>query len=159
VALAGKTGASVASKWATNLTAAAANSGPGGVAAGVQAYVQNGGNPMYQASLAADKWATGVANAKSKWVARLTQPSMTGQYWQTSMTTKGIGRISGGATAAAAPNGKMTEFMTELLAFETQALASLTQTNPRTADVNSNITRATVWMQKMATFRAANPLF
>lgn len=158
MALAGKTPQGVSTKWATNLGQAAANQGPGGVLAGAQAYVNNGGNPMAAAAADPQKWVQGVTAAATKWRTRLTQPNMTGQYWLQSLQTKGLNRIGTGAQAASAPNGKFTEFMADLLTFEQTQLAALNASNPR-GDLNANITRATVWMQKMSGFRQSNPMF
>lgn len=155
MALAGKTAAGVAAKWATNLSAAASATGPGSVSAGVDAYVAGGGNPMAAAAANPQKWIAGVQAAQAKWVARLTAPSMTGASWQTAMKGKGIGRIATGAQAASAANGKMTEFLGALLPYEQQGLAQL----PARGDLATNISRATAWIQYMARFRQSNPTF
>ena len=155
MALAGKTAAGVASKWATNLSAAASATGPGSVSAGVDAYVAGGGNPMAAAAANPQKWIQGVTNAQAKWVARLTAPNMTGASWQTAMKNKGIGRIGTGAANAATANGKMTEFLGALLPYEQQGLAQL----PPRGDLATNINRASSWISYMAKFRQSNPTF
>jgi hypothetical protein len=160
VAIAGKTGQGVASKWASQLSNAASGTAqtPGSIVYGVNAYVAAGGNPMLAAAKNPQKWVNGVNAAQQKWQARLQAVGADVGNWSGPMIGKGVARIAGGAQEASAPNGKFTTFMTALLQYETTALVALNASNPR-GDLNTNITRAGVWMTKMAGFRSQNPTY
>ena len=82
------------------------------------------------------------ANA-TKWATRTAAVPLSD--WQQSMTTKGIPRISSGATAAIP---KMQSFLTKSLPYIQNAVSSL----PPRGDLNANIARMTAFVQKMSQF-------
>lgn len=122
----------VSKKWAQNLGSAGAL-----IQAGVSA-VQT--SPMQKAAAQVTQYLNGVTAAvnSGKWVRGLNRRTL--QDWQSSMTNKGIPRISTGAQNAIP---KMQAFMTQWLPYEQAAVAAL----PPRGDINANIARATAMIQ------------
>lgn len=134
-----KNPATVAAKWATNLSAATTS-----IQAGVQAVTTS---PTSLAARQADAYLSGVQQAVSsgKWQQSLNNVSL--QSWQASMITKGIPRIQSGATAGK-PN--VQNFMTQFLPFVSNAQQQLAAT-PR-GNLQQNIQRMITWTNQMAQF-------
>src|ERR1700733_11854061 len=125
----------IAANWAQALGAATSK-----ITAGVNA-VQV---PPGQA--AARQKAVYVANvnaAADKWAAKTSAVSL--QSWQAATVTKGIPRISGGATAA---QPKFAAFMGQLLPFIQRSVAAL----PPRGNLDQNIARSAAFARSMATF-------
>jgi hypothetical protein len=107
----------VANKWSANLGAATQ-------------YITDGVNrvtvaPGQKAAAAADLWLQRVQASRAKWQARVGAVSLAD--WQHAMTTKGVGRIASGATAAVP---KMQSFLADFLPFQERVTAS-TQAMPK----------------------------
>jgi len=133
-----KTPTQVAEKWASNLGAAgqAIKDGVNGVTT----------SPTALAAAAEARYISGVQAAVSngKWQAGLARVTL--QDWKDSMLNKGVARIGPGATAS---KGKFAAFMTKLLPFQSNLIASL----PPRGDLAANIQRMTMFAQGMNTFR------
>ena len=89
-------------------------------------------------------WAQNVAASQDKWASRVGSVSL--PDWQQSMTTKGIQRVAGGATAA---QPKMAAFMSQLLPHIQSGLGAL----PARGNLDQNIGRMTAWTRHMANFQ------
>lgn len=90
-------------------------------------------------------YVAGVTANADKWKRNV--GSVTLADWQNAMVTKGIPRISQGASAA---QGKFEAFMTQLLPYVEAGKGRL----PARGDVNANIQRAVAWMNYMHQFSA-----
>lgn len=135
--MAAKDPASVANKWATRLGAATQ-----AITDGVNAVTQA---PGTKAAAQADVWLARLQASRDKYVRNVSAVSLAS--WQQSMITKGVPRVSGGATAAIP---KMTAFMQQFLPHVEQgrqALASM----PR-GTIDQNINRAVAMIRHNATF-------
>jgi hypothetical protein len=117
----------VASKWATNL-AAAANSGV--VAAGIDAVTVP---PGQAAARQKQAWVTNTPAAADRWAANTSAVSL--PSWQASAKDKGVPRIADGATKA---EPKMATFMAKLLPAINTAKANL----PARGTFQANLQRA-----------------
>lgn len=133
-----KNPATVAAKWATNLSAAANN---GTIQAGIQGVTVA---PGQAAARQQDVWAQNVAAAKSKWATNVAGVSL--NAWQQAAQTKGLPRIASGADAA---QSKFQGFMTQLISYQESQLSSL---QPR-GNLQTNIKRATDWITAMSKFQ------
>ena len=94
----------IAQKWATRLSAANPE-----ITAGVNAVTQA---PGQKAAQRVDVWLANLQRSRDKWVRNVGAVSL--NQWQQTMITKGIPRISSGATAAIP---KMTAFMGQWLTY------------------------------------------
>lgn len=125
----------VAQKWATNLAASTQ-----AITDGVNAVTVA---PGQSAARQKAVWVNNVAASANKWATNVAAVPLSD--WQAAMTTKGIPRVAGGATAA---QPKMQAFMSKLLPY----IASGTNSLPPRGDINANIARMTQWVQYMAKF-------
>lgn len=130
-----KTAAQSAAKWAANLSGATQ-----AITDGVNSVTVA---PGMAAARQQDVWASNTAASKSKWAANVQKVSL--GDWQTSMTTKGIGRIASGATAA---QPKMEAFLNKLLPYQQAQKAQL----PPRGNLQQNIQRMTAWATAMSKF-------
>lgn len=135
-----KNPATVAAKWATNLSASTTS-----IQAGVQAVTTS---PTSLAARQADAYLSGVqqAVASGKWQNSLNAVSLSS--WQNSMITKGIPRIQSGATAG---KSNVQNFMTQFLPFVQNAQQTLAAT-PR-GNLQQNIQRMVTWANQMSQFQ------
>lgn len=127
--------ATVAQNWATRLgqSTQAITDGINGVTiAPGQAAARQKALWLQQVTANANKWATNTAAVPLG-------------DWQSAMLTKGVPRISQGATAAIP---KMQTFLNKLLPYVDSAVAGL----PPRGDLNANITRMVAFTNKMAQF-------
>lgn len=132
--------AKVAAKWSRNLIGARES-----YIAGIREVVDN---PMEKAAAKKQEYVAGVTNNAEKWAANLRAVPM--DVWRTNAITAGAERLTSGAQKA---QPKVERFLAAFLPFEAQQLAELNRTNPRTANVESNIARASEWMRKMSKFK------
>ena len=131
--------ATVAAKWARNLSASTAS-----ITAGVNAVTVN---PATKAAAQSAAYVSGVQQAVSsgKWQRGLARTTLAG--WQQSMITKGIPRIASGASAALP---KVQNFMSQWLPYQAGLQTQLAST-PR-GDLQTNIQRAVTAMTYNAAF-------
>lgn len=119
--------ATIAKKWADNLSAAANN---GTVTAGIQAVTMA---PGVAAARQKAVWAQNTAAAQDRWAANVQVPL---PEWQQAAINKGVARIATGATAA---EPKMVSFMNKLMPVINNAKANL----PARGTFQQNLARAT----------------
>ena len=127
----------VATKWSRNLAAATQT-----ITDGVNAVTQA---PGAKAAANVTAWITRLQAAQDKWVRNTS--AVTLQQWQSAMITKGIPRVSSGATAALP---KMTQFMQQFLPFVEQG-AQQVRAMPN-ATIEDGIARAVAQIRYNATF-------
>lgn len=132
--------ATVAQKWANNLSAA----GPS-IQAGVQAVTTAPGVAAAQQKAV---WIAQLTANADKWARNVSAVSL--QTWQQDMINKGLPRIATGAQAAIP---KMTLFMQQWLPYVNQGVQSL----PPRGTIQQNIQRAVAMMNYNAQF-VKNPL-
>jgi hypothetical protein len=101
-------------------------------------------SPGQLASQAAALWASNTAAAQQKFATATARVSL--GEWQNAAVTKGAPRIAGGVTAA---TPKFTTFLTALMQYEYNGLASL----PPRGDINANIARMNAWVTYMHNFQ------
>lgn len=89
-------------------------------------------------------WLANIQANADKWARNTAAVSL--QEWQESMITKGVPRISAGATAA---QPKFARFMTALIPHIERQVASL----PARGGLEQNIDRMTKFVRGMATFQ------
>ncbi|MGH7238949.1 MAG: hypothetical protein ACREHG_02665 [Candidatus Saccharimonadales bacterium] len=130
------TPAQISAKWSQNLASAADTA-----TAGVNALTVS---PGALAARQSGVWAANVASAKAKYQRNV--GAVTLDEWRSAYLTKGIPRMSAGATAA---QPKMEAFMGSLLTYQKTALASL----PPRGTYEQNKARATAWIDKMHAFQ------
>ena len=138
--MAGMTPDQVAQEWAQRLAGATSK-----IQAGVQAVSTA---PGQLAARNKAGYVQGVTAAQDKWAARTASVPLA--TWQQDMITKGLPRISGGATAA---QPKMAAFMGQLLPFIQAGQGRL----PQRGGLDQNIARSAAWIRYMATFRRTGP--
>lgn len=133
--------ADVAQRWANNLGAAGEK-----IKAGVNAVTES---PMAKAAARQDAWVQGVQRARDdgSYAAGLAKVSLSD--WKTAMITKGVNRISTGATAAIP---KMTTFLSSFLPYVQQGQQMLASM-PR-GDLSQNIGRMTAMVQYLANYKS-----
>jgi hypothetical protein len=131
--------ATVAAKWARNLSAAGDSIRAGVAAVNVA--------PTQKAAARVDAYVQGVARAaqSGKFQRGLNRVSL--QSWQDSMVNKGLPRVASGATAA---KDKVTAFLQKWLPYQDQ-LKSKLASMPR-GDLQTNIQRAITAMEHNAAF-------
>lgn len=120
----------VAAKWRTNLSAA----GPS-ITSGVAAVREA---PGIAAARQQATWLANLQASADKWARNVSAVSLSS--WQTAMTTKGIPRISSGATAA---EPKVAQFMQQWIPYAESVRSSL----PPRGNVDQNYQRALAQMQ------------
>ncbi len=125
--------AAVAARWAQGLAGATQK-----ISEGVSA-VQVA--PGQAAARQMDVYLANVTAAAPKWRAKVAAVSL--QDWQQAMISKGVPRISSGATAA---QGKFQAVMTQLLPQIDRVVSSL----PPRGNLDQNIARATAFMRGMS---------
>jgi len=125
-----------AALWASRTAAAVPQ-----YTAGVQSVTTS---PGQLASQKAAFWASQTAAAQQKF-ANATQ-AVSLSAWQAAAVNKGAPRIASGVTAA---TPKMTAFLTALMNYEYNGLASL----PARGDINANIARMNAWITYMHNFQ------
>lgn len=128
--------AAVASKWATRLGAATQ-----AITDGVNSVTVA---PGQKAAQQVDVWLANLQASRDKWVRNVSGVSL--QSWQSAMLTKGVPRISQGATAAVP---KMTQFMQQWLPYADQVRNSL----PPRGTIDQNIARCVAQIQGNAAFQ------
>lgn len=103
--------------------------------------------PGAKAAQSADKMRSKLMEAldSGKWARRV--GSVTLDQWKTSMTQKGIPRVSAGIDGAAQ---KTTEFATQLFEHENRVLEEVNRMPNVTLE--DSITRATSWIRRMSEF-------
>jgi len=134
-----KDAATVAKKWANNLSQATTS-----MTDGVNAVTQA---PTAAAALRAQAYVQGVQNAvnSGSWQAALNAVSL--QDWKNAMTQKGIPRVASGATQAIP---KMQSFLNKLLPYQANLKQQLAST-PR-GDKSQNMQRMIAWFDGMSNF-------
>lgn len=126
----------VASKWASNLSASTA-----AITAGVQGVTVP---PGQAAARQKAVYTANVAAAADKWAKNVAAVSLA--TWQSDMVNKGIPRIASGATAA---QPKFEAFMTKLLPYINTQVASL----PPRGNLEQNISRVSAFIRGMSKFQ------
>lgn len=127
----------VAKRWSTNLAGASDK-----ISAGVRAVATS---PTARAAQQKAKYVAGVQAKADKWAARLNAVSLAD--WQNSMIQRGIPRIASGAAAS---EGKMASFLSQLLPYveanvgAIRAMPSLT--------LEDSVNRAAAWIRTMSKF-------
>jgi hypothetical protein len=122
--------AATATKWQQRLSGAGT-----AITDGVNAVREA---PGAKAAQQVDVWLANLNAARDKWVRNTS--AVTVDQWRNAMITKGIPRISAGATAAVP---KMTQFMQQWLPHAEQVRASL----PPRETIDQNYQRALLQMQ------------
>lgn len=125
--------AAATAKWVSAMQSA----GPA-ITAGVQAVTVA---PGAAAARQVNAYVQGVAQSQQKWAKNVA--AVTLNDWQIAMTSKGVGRVGTGATAA---QGKMQNAMTQLL----PQIANIVGGLPPRGDLGANIQRMTQFVTKMS---------
>lgn len=134
--MAGQTPDQIAAAWASRMGQSSQKISDGVAAVQVA--------PGQAAARQKGAYAQGVAANVDKWAGRVAAVPLAD--WQNAMTSKGVQRISQGATAA---QPKFAAFMGQLLPH----IASVKGTLPPRGDLGANIARMTQFVQGMAKFQ------
>ena len=128
----------IADRWQTGLSGATEK-----IKAGVMAVQVS---PTSKAADAVDRQVAGVQAAAASGKTRAALMAVPLQSWQQSFVTKGLPRISAGATQA---KPKFAAFMTQFL----PALAGAVQSLPPRGDLEQNIARQNQLTRALANFK------